>query len=185
MTEKFRGRVVARFSAWFPVSLWHGLPAFIVGGNFFIYSTSKAIYGMQGKLGLPGGPEVTGDNGHTNPALDQFVLAALGFAAALLAFATIHAAGRRIPRWLLMIALLAALVPMGAGGAAIVYDSTVGGGQIGWTVSDALTASLLLVLWCVMIWGYFQRTRRRPRTGGGAATDGTAADVTAVREAGE
>ncbi|MEU9377265.1 hypothetical protein AB0D94_26295 [Streptomyces sp. NPDC048255] len=130
---------------------------------------------MQGKLGLPGGPEVKGDNGHTNPALDQFVLAGMGFAAALLAFATIHAAGRRIPRWLLMLALLGALVPMGAGEAAIVYDSTIGGGQIGWTASDALTSTVLFVLWCTVVWGYFQRTRRRPR-----AAVGTPAGVTAA-----
>ncbi|WP_411106965.1 hypothetical protein [Streptomyces sp. cmx-4-9] len=127
---------------------------------------------MEGKLGLPGGPEVTGDNGHTNPALDQFVLAALGFAAAVLAFATIHAAGRKVPRWLLLAALLAALVPMGAGEAAIVYDSTLGGGEIGWTASDALTSTVLFVLWCAVVWGYVHRTRR-PRTAAGPVADAT------------
>jgi hypothetical protein len=74
-------------------------PAYICAVALLVYAGMKATYAVRGKLGLPGGPEVPPEAyeelGHV--ALRQSALAAMGFAGAALALASVQAWGGTSP----------------------------------------------------------------------------------------
>jgi len=122
----------------------------------------KATYAVQGKLGVPGGPEVPPsayeELGHVG--LRQGTLAAMGVVGAVLALASVQAWGQRVPRWLMLLAMWGALVPMLAG-APFVLSSLVDGSQpLGSRLLGGARSLASLGLWGAATLLYQRRSRQ-------------------------
>jgi hypothetical protein len=137
--------------------VWKVAPAYVCASGLLIYAVEKAYYATQNRLGLPGGPHVPAEAyeqlGHV--ALRQWTLAGIGLLGAALALATVLPLGVRLPRWLILSGLWAALVPLVAGGFFLVQR--LGTGDL--AVSGFVRSVALLLLWAAMTWSFQRRTR--------------------------
>jgi hypothetical protein len=134
-------------------------PAYACAVALLAYAVGKAVYAVQGKLGLPGGVEVPPEAYQElgNVALRQWMLAGLGLAGALLALASVQSWGRRIPRWMMLTAMWGALVPQLAGAPVVFYRAMTG--ETG--LFGGLQAVAGLALWAAAAVSFQRRTRRR------------------------
>lgn len=137
-------------------------PAYACAAGLLVYAVMKATYAVQGKLGLPGGVEVPPsayeELGHVG--LRQGMLAAMGAGGALLALASVQGWGRRIPRWLMLLAMWGALVPMLAGAPIVMYRVVTGPESVASRLLDLAQALTQLTLWCAATVLYQRRSRQ-------------------------
>ncbi|MFG3436954.1 hypothetical protein ACGF0J_06890 [Nonomuraea sp. NPDC047897] len=140
-------------------------PAYAVAVLFLAYAAGKAVFAAQARLGFPGGPPVSAaetENYFLDPALGQWAATATGVLGACVALATVTAAGRRVPRTL-MLAMLTVMLLAGAGGAGImVLDGFVGIG-VGWQWYHGVLGIVTIWLLVAMTRSYATATRRAPR----------------------
>lgn len=141
-----------------PRSAW---PAYVSAAALLVYAAQKGYYATQGRLGIPGGPEVP-DSAYQelhHVALRQWTLAGFGVAAALLALATVTPPGRHIPRWLMLIPLWGAFLPMAAGVPYVVRDVLTKDASTLDKVIGLAQPALQLAVWGAMAWSYQRRSR--------------------------
>jgi hypothetical protein len=140
-----------------------GWPAYACAGGLLVYAVGKAYYASQNRLGVPGGSHVPAvayqELGHV--ALRQSTLATAGLVGMLLALATVAPPDRWgwrwLPRWLLLVGLWGALVPMAAGAPYLVYTLVTDGWP---ALGGGLRSVLFLAFWLAMTWSYQVRSRR-------------------------
>jgi hypothetical protein len=122
----------------------------------------KATYAVQGKLGLPLGPEVPEsayeELGHV--ALRQSALAALGALAAAVALASVQSWGRRIPRWLMLTVMWGVFVPSAAGVPFVVQRFVADEQPLAQQLLSGAQSVVGLALWAAVTVSYQRRSRR-------------------------
>ncbi|TDQ47222.1 hypothetical protein EV190_12241 [Actinorugispora endophytica] len=112
-------------------------PAYAMAVLFLGYAVGKGLFAARGRLGFPGGPVVPASEyeRYARMGMDvevvQWFGVPTGLLAAALVLVTVTAAGRRVPRPLVLLALAGMLAAVGAGAAFMVVDGFVGIG-IGW-----------------------------------------------------
>lgn len=136
-----------------------------MAGAFVGCAVGKACFAVQGRLGLPSGPEpsVAEHERYVTTVMDvaaaQWSAAATGLLAALLVLATVARPGRRVPRALMLGALGLMSLAVGAGALVMVGDGFLGG-SIGWRWWHGLVGVAVLYLLGRMIHAYVVATHR-------------------------
>lgn len=139
-------------------------PAYTMAVLFLGYAVGKASYAAQGRLGFPGGPVVPADEYEryarevADVALVQWLGVPTGLLAAALVLATVTAVGRRVPRVLMLPALVGMLVAVGGGAAIMVVDGFVGIG-VGWQWYHGVLGVVVAGLLAATVWSYWSYTR--------------------------
>lgn len=134
---------------------------------FLAYAVGKAVYASQARLGLPTGPVVPAHDyekyaGATlGVAANQWLATATGVVGAAIVLVSATAAGRALPRRLMLAALGLAFIGMGAGAAVMIVDGFVGIG-IGWRWYHGLVGVVTLVAFSSAIRSYARATRPAP-----------------------
>lgn len=117
---------------------------------------------MQARLGFPGGPPVTDaetKDYFLDPALAQWFATATGVLAAVVALATVTAAGRRVPRPLMLLVLAGMAVAVLAGGGIMALDAFVGLG-VGWNAYFGVVGVAMVALFAETTRSYLRATSR-------------------------
>lgn len=115
------------------------LPAIIAALCTLAYAAMKVDYAIAGKLGLPGFPARPESRiGRAHISRDEWGNVATALLASAVAIATIAPVGRRMPRWLLVVAVWIAFVAQGAGAAGFTLRALrilpgLGPGPQGWS----------------------------------------------------
>ncbi|GAA2068847.1 hypothetical protein GCM10009801_17600 [Streptomyces albiaxialis] len=140
-------------------------PGWTMAALFLGYGLGKAVFAAQGKLGFPGGPAVPAEEYERyardmmDVATAQWLAASNGLLGAALFLATVAAAGRRIPRVLMLGALTLASAGVGAGMVVLIADGLVGFG-VGWRWYHGLLGIAVLALLAAAFLSYVRATRR-------------------------
>lgn len=140
-------------------------PAYAMALLFLGYAAGKAAFALQARLGFPGGPVVSAAESERyarefmDAATAQWSAAASGVLGACLALATVKAPGRRVPRTLMLLALVGLLLAAGAGAGIMIVDGFVGIG-VGWQWYHAVLGVVVIGLLLAMIQSYVAATRR-------------------------
>lgn len=146
-------------------------PAYAMAVLSLGYAFGKAVYAAQGKLGFPTGPVVPAEEYESyardlmDVSLSQWLGATTGLLGAVLSLATVTAAGRRVPRKLMLVCLAAMVVGVGAGAAVLVLDGFIGLG-VGWKWFHGVVGSATLALLIAMVWTYVGHNVSHGRTAG-------------------
>lgn len=112
--------------------------AFLALASTLAYAGMKTIYAIEEKLGLPGFPAPAASyDGRDHIGRDEWGNVALALIAAVIVLLVIIPAGRRVPRWLLTIALWVACIGQVAGAVGFTLRAArilpdLGPGPIGW-----------------------------------------------------
>lgn len=105
-----------------PLTHW---PALIAAATTAAYAGMKVVYAIEGKLGLPGFPAPASHYaGKEHIGRAEWGNAALAGVAMLIALATLHPLGRRIPRWLLAVTVWIAFLALGSGAVGFTLRAT-------------------------------------------------------------
>ncbi|KGN34212.1 hypothetical protein N802_12600 [Knoellia sinensis KCTC 19936] len=137
-------------------------PAYVMAVLSLGYALGKATYAVQGKLGFPTGPEVPAEEYLSyqrdlmNVSVAQWLGCATGLLGAAIAWATVTPAGRRVPRPLMLLALVGMLVGVGAGAGVLVIDGFVGLG-VGWQWFHGIAGVVVLAVMGLMTRSWFTR----------------------------
>jgi hypothetical protein len=152
---------------WGSAPLRSAWPAYLCAAALLLYSVEKGYYAIQGRIGIPGGRHVP-DSAYQelhHVALRQWTLSTLGFAGAMLALATVTAAGRHIPRALMLTALWGALLPMAAGAPYVLHDIMNSDDALGRKLLSGVRPIAQIGVWVAMTWSYQTRSRVLRRRG--------------------
>jgi hypothetical protein len=124
-----------------------------------IYSGMKVVMARRGELGLPGFPaKASSYAGRDTISQDEWMLAALGLAAAGVALATLLSWTARVPRWIVAAAVWVAGISQAAGAAGFTLRALrivpdLGPGPQGWeTWVVLLILDAGAVAWLVLAW---------------------------------
>lgn len=141
-----------------PRSAW---PAWLCAAALLLYAVEKAYYATQGKLGLPFGTQVPASVYQElhHVALRQWTLSTVGLTAGLLAFASVSPLGRYLPRWLMLVLLWGALIPMAAGLPYVLRDVLTKDSSALGPTFGVVRPVAQLALWAAMAWSYQRRSR--------------------------
>jgi hypothetical protein len=121
-----------------PVMQTGTIAAIIAFACTAIYSGMKVVMARRGELGLPGFPaKASSYVGRDNISQDEWMLAALGFAATGVALATLVPWTARVPRWIVATAVWVAGISQAAGAAGFTLRALrivpdLGPGPQGW-----------------------------------------------------
>lgn len=124
-------------------------PAATLAVAFLAYAAGKAIFAVQGRLGLPGGPAVSAEEARfagSDVALAQWQLAAMGLLGAALVLLTMPSIGRRLPRPVILVVLAGLLLGVGSAAAVMIADGLFGLLGAGWQWYHGLVGFGLLAL---------------------------------------
>lgn len=136
-------------------------PAYVCAVALLVYAADKGFYAAQGKLGLPGNPTVPAAAYRDLPhaAMRQWTLSALGLGGALLALASVRPFGRHIPRWVILVGLWGALVPMAAGGPYVLHNVVTSDSSLAGKFISGGRPIAQAGAWLAMAWSYQIRSR--------------------------
>lgn len=139
-------------------------PAYVLSVLSLGYALGKAGYAVQGRMGFPTGPVVSAQE-HVAYARDvmdvsvsQWMGSATGVLGAAVSLATVTAAGRRVPRPVMLGILTVMALGVGAGAGVLVLDGFVGIG-IGWQWYHGVVGAVTLVMFGLMTRSYVRATR--------------------------
>lgn len=113
--------------------------ALLAGFTSLAYAGMKVAMALRGELGLPGfPPRPTSNTADPDIARNEWMLALLGLIAAGIAYATCSSLIRRVPRWIVVIAVLLAGGSQAAGAIGMTLRVTrllpdLGPGPQGWS----------------------------------------------------
>lgn len=137
-------------------------PAYAVAVLFLGYAVGKAAFALQARLGFPGGPAVPAAQTASyflDPATAQWMASASGVLGACVAVATVTTLGRRVPRTLMLLALVGMLLAVGGGAGIMILDGFIGIG-VGWQWYHGLLGIVVIALFLEMTRSYATATRR-------------------------
>ncbi|MFD7155547.1 hypothetical protein ACFV9C_13160 [Kribbella sp. NPDC059898] len=137
-------------------------PATVMAVLFVGYAVGKAARAREGRLGFPGGPPVSAadaDRYPLDPVIAQTLACVSGLVAAGIVLATVTSLGRRLPRWVILIALAAVVLPVAAGAAIMSLDGFIGLG-IGWRWYHGVVGIVCVALSLETLRSYVAATRR-------------------------
>ncbi|MFE2283970.1 hypothetical protein ACFXDJ_07350 [Streptomyces sp. NPDC059443] len=149
-------------------------PAYLSAFDQLVYAAEKGYYATQGRLGVPGGPQVTASQYADTPsvALAQWTLASLGVLSAVMALAAVRRWGGLVPRPLLLLGLWGTAALAAVSQIHVVHEALFGSGSgsdsgpAGWSGRAAVQGVVGLCLWLAMAWLF---TRRRGQSATAAA----------------
>jgi hypothetical protein len=124
------------------------IPAYGVALLMIVYAVGKAVYAIEGRLGLPSGPPVTPAEEAAyflDPTVAQAFASVTGVLGAALALATVSRLAHRVPRKVLLAGTVVLIGGVGAGAAVMAVDAFVGLG-IGWRWYHGVVGLITLVL---------------------------------------
>ncbi len=132
--------------------------------GLLVYVVSKVYMTMRGEVGMPGSPAPESVQAQfEHPALAQAGNALLGVAAGAVAWATVARWGARIPRWMLLCAVVPAFVMQALGAAVSLVGPRSGLARSGrGVVLDVVWGEVQLAAWLVLAVSYWARTRKQP-----------------------
>lgn len=137
-------------------------PAHTLAVLFLGYAAGKAAFALQNRLGFPGGPPVSAAESESyflDAATAQWFACASGVLGACVVLATVTAAGRRVPRGLMLLVLAGMLMAVGGGTGIMILDGFVGIG-VGWRWYHGVLGVLVLGLFLETARSYVAVTRR-------------------------
>ncbi|WP_106398102.1 hypothetical protein [Actinocorallia populi] len=137
-------------------------PAYALAVLFLGYAVGKAAFALQARLGFPGGPPVSAaesENYFLDAAAAQWLACASGVLGACVVLAAVTAAGRRVPRTLMLLVLAGMLAAVGGGAGIMVVDGFVGIG-VGWRWYHGILGLLVIGLLLETVRSYAVATRR-------------------------
>ncbi|QRN79663.1 MAG: hypothetical protein JK586_15760 [Nocardiopsis sp. BM-2018] len=131
-------------------------PAYTMAVLFLGYALGKAVRAAQGRLGFPGGPDPSaGDYERYSQVVD--VATAQWMAVAALVLATVTAAGRRIPRPLMLVLLALALLGVASGAVMVAAGGFFGLGA-DWEWHQGVAGVAVTALLGATVWSYARAT---------------------------
>ena len=141
-------------------------PAYAATALLLAYAAGKAVFAVQGRLGLPTGPVVSAaktDAYFLDPSGAQWAAAATGVLGAGLVLATLTPLAHRVPRPLLLVALAGLLLGVGSGASIMIVDGFGGPGP-GWQWYHGLVGCVALATLVATAWSAVLRTRPAAQT---------------------
>ncbi|MGW7462441.1 hypothetical protein [Streptomyces sp. NPDC054797] len=163
-----RWRLARRPTAVAPTWAW---PAYLSALAQLVYVVEKGYYATQGRLGIPGGPQVSASQyaETADVALTQWTLALLGLLSAIIALAAVRPWGGLAPRPLLLLGLWATGALAAVSQIHVAREVLFPSGPGGWSPWAAVQGVAALCLWLAMAWIYTRRlgldTTAVPNTG--------------------